>query len=215
MPFDNNTTGANENQMGLTGDRNSLLQQGKQQESAIEQEAYTSSLPEQEKLQQNSVKALPQTPEELERLLQQTADKRVNQAVEKVRNKLEQEWLARLEVEKREAVELARMSESERFLAIQRKKETELARREEELIRRERRSTAVEQLVARGLPPELAGALDYSSEEKCRASLSEVETVFRQAVQSGINSRLAQVSGIPKGTQVTDGTDPFVRGFGR
>lgn len=211
MTLDNNTTGAIGNQLGLADEQNNLLQQKKihmRQEQKV-------SLVEQEEGQQNSTKPLPQTPEELERLLQQTADKRVNQAVEKVRNKLEQEWLARLEVEKREAAELARMSESERLAAIQRKRETELARREEELSRRERRSIAVEQLVARGLPPELAGALDYSSEEKCRASLSEVETVFRQAVQSGINSRLAQVSGIPKGSQVSDGSDPFVSGFGR
>ena len=35
---------------------------------------------------------LPKTQQELEKLLQQTADKRVTQAVETVKAKLEQEW---------------------------------------------------------------------------------------------------------------------------
>ncbi len=186
--MENNTAGAMENREGATG-----VSLEKQETAAIE---------------------MPKNRQELEKLLQQTADKRVNQALETVRSKLQQEWSARLETEKTEAARLARMTESERFAALQQKKEAELQKREESLSRRELRSSAVEQLAQRGLPAELAAALDYTSGEACEASMETVEKAFRHAVQEGINARLVRVSGTPAAGKTGDGCyDPFVRGF--
>jgi len=157
---------------------------------------------------------MPKSRQELEKLLQQTADRRVNQAMETVKTKLEQEWSVKLEAEKAEAARLARMTESERFAALQQKRETELQKREESLSRRELRSTAMEQLVKRGLPGELAAALDYSSNDACQTSMEAVEKAFRYAVQEGINARLTRISGTPAAGKVEgDVADPFVRGF--
>lgn len=158
---------------------------------------------------------LPKTQQELEKLLQQTADKRVTQAVETVKAKLEQEWTSRLEVEKQEAARLAKMSESERFAALQQKREQELAQREQLLLRRELRSQAVEQLTMRGLPADLACALDYSDAESCTNSMAKVENAFRRAVQEGVNQRFNQVAGTPGGSSALPADDAFTKAFRR
>lgn len=75
--------------------------------------------------------------------------------------------------------------------AQEQQREAELARREEEVARRELRAQAVQELAARQLPAELGDLLDYTDAERCAASLETVERLFRQAVQQGVERRIA------------------------
>ena len=105
---------------------------------------------------------------------------------------------------RKEGEERARMTEEERSKADReraeretREREQRLRDREAEITRRELRAGAVEELQKRGLPRDLGGLLDYSSEDACKKSMDTVEKVFRDAVQAGIDARLRQGGGAP------------------
>ena len=75
-------------------------------------------------------------------------------------------------------------------------REAECARREQEITRRELRSEALEALREKGLSPKLAECLDYASKEACEASIERIEQVMREAIQQGVDQRIA-AAGIP------------------
>lgn len=70
-------------------------------------------------------------------------------------------------------------------------REESLARREADLARRELHAKALDALAKRQLPAELADLLDYADEAKCNASLSRVQRTWQQAVQKGVEARVA------------------------
>ena len=70
-------------------------------------------------------------------------------------------------------------------------REESLARREAELARRELHARALDALSARQMPAELADLLDYADENRCTASLARVQKTWQQAVQKGVEARVA------------------------
>ena len=113
--------------------------------------------------------------------------------VERLLAQKEAEWQSRQEA----AVQAAR-SEAERLLSMtdaeraqEQQREEALAAREEDVARRELAAQMAQQLTERGLPAELAQLLDYTDAERCAASLETLERVFRQAVQQGVERRVA------------------------
>lgn len=70
-------------------------------------------------------------------------------------------------------------------------REESLAQREAELTRRELHAKAMAALSARQLPAELAELLDYADEARCTASLARVQRTWQQAVQKGVEARVA------------------------
>ena len=70
-------------------------------------------------------------------------------------------------------------------------REESLARREAELARRELHARALDALSARQMPAELADLLDYADESRCTASLARVQKTWQQAVQKGVEARVA------------------------
>lgn len=70
-------------------------------------------------------------------------------------------------------------------------REESLARREAELARRELHARALDALAARQMPAELADLLDYADESRCTASLARVQKTWQQAVQKGVEARVA------------------------
>ena len=96
--------------------------------------------------------------------------------VERLLAQKEAEWQSRQEA----AVQAAR-SEAERLLSM-----TDEERAQEQL-----RAQAAQELAARQLPAELLELLDYADAERCSASIETVERLFRQAVQQGVERRVA------------------------
>lgn len=70
-------------------------------------------------------------------------------------------------------------------------REDSLARREADLARRELCAKALDTLAARQLPAELAELLDYADEARCTASMARVQKTWQQAVQKGVEARVA------------------------
>lgn len=98
-----------------------------------------------------------------------------------------------------EAEKLAKMTEDQRIEherqraeQAARDRETALATREAEITRRELRAAAIDTLAQNGLPRGLEAILNYADADACNASIDAVEKVFREAVQQGVNDRLAQ-----------------------
>lgn len=134
-----------------------------------------------------------QEPPQAEQEAQQESGTYSQEDVERLLAQKEAEWQSRQEA----AVQAAR-SEAERLLSMtdeeraqEQQREAELVRREEEVARRELRAQAVQELAARQLPAELVDLLDYTDAERCAASMETVGRLFRQAVQQGVERRVA------------------------
>lgn len=107
---------------------------------------------------------------------------RIQEAIEQARA----EW----ERTQAENQRMAAMSTEERAGYEMSRREAELAEREKQLTRREVKAMALEKLAERGLPRELADALNCDSEAECLKGIDRIERAFRQAVQSAVDERL-------------------------
>lgn len=113
-------------------------------------------------------------------------DGMIAQAVDAAREKWEKDVKARLDEARTEGERAAGMSYEEKLAA----REKELRGRERELSRRELRATAARALSEKGLPGELADAVNCDNPEAYEASFQKAEAAFRAAVQVGIAQRL-------------------------
>lgn len=93
-----------------------------------------------------------------------------------------------------ERLSLISRQEREEAERAAREREEVLSARERELDRRELKSAALETLREKRLPGSLAAILDYSGAEACAASIDLVEQVMREAIQEGVNRRIATVA---------------------
>lgn len=113
-------------------------------------------------------------------------DRRVNKAIEAARDKWEENALARIEAARAEGARAAGMSAEEKLQA----RERALSGRERALSQRELRAKAARALSERGLPGELADAINCEDPGAYEASFERAEAAFRAAVQAGIAQRL-------------------------
>lgn len=81
-------------------------------------------------------------------------------------------------VQKRLAKERERLSK----IFQEEKQLSELEERERNVLKRELRADAIEELNKRELPTRLADLLDYSSEENFNSSMAEITAIFRCAL---------------------------------
>lgn len=125
-----------------------------------------------------------------EKGFQSEFDRRVSRALETARGKWAKETEERIRRECEAAEARARMTGEERMAHDFAEREARLEAREKEITGRELRAEAMRLLQERGLPSELADAVNYGSAENLQESMDAVESAFRMAVQSGIEQRL-------------------------
>ena len=125
-----------------------------------------------------------------ERNFQSEFDRRVSRALETARGKWAQETERRIQQARAAAEERARMTGEERMAHDFAQRQQQLDAREQDLNRRELQAEALRMLAQRGLPAQLAGAMDYSGAQQMQASLDAAEEAFRAAVQAGVQERL-------------------------
>lgn len=113
-------------------------------------------------------------------------DRRVNKAMETARAK----WDEQKKAELTEQAKLAKMTADEKAQHEREKQEKQLQEREAEITKRELTASAKEALIEKGLPPELAVVMNYTSAETCKESLDAVETAFKAAVEKAVNDKL-------------------------
>ena len=121
--------------------------------------------------------------------MEQTQAVTAEEVSQQIQTAIEQ---ARAEWERAQAENqrMAAMSTEERAGYEMSRREAELDEREKKLIRREVKAMALEKLAERGLPGELADALNCDSETECINGIDRIERAFRQAVQAAVDERL-------------------------
>lgn len=139
----------------------------------------------------------PKTQEELDKLLQSTADKRVTEALATAKQKAEQEKQAAIKAAEDEAKKLAGLSAEEQQKIKDDKYKADLEAREKALSQRELKIEAINVLSEKKLPVTFADLLLSSDAENTKKNIDTFETAYRQAVQDGVTERLK--SPTPKG----------------
>lgn len=117
-------------------------------------------------------------------------DRRVSKALETAKSKWAEEEAVKLEAVKTEAEKLAKMNAEQKAEHERLKRDKELADREALLTLRELRAEAAGTLAEKGLPKELIDSVNFKDADSCKKSIESLETVWRAAVQSGVEERL-------------------------
>ena len=146
---------------------------------------------------------------------EKSLDEKIDQALDAARGKWEKEMKIRIDEARAEGERAAGMSYEEKLEV----REKELQGRERELSRRELRAMAARALSEKGLPGELADAVNCEDRESYEASFQKAESAFRAAVQAGIARRLggmAPALGIDAGDPAKLTDDQYYTGkFGK
>jgi len=133
------------------------------------------------------------TREEVEKLLQQEADRRVTQA----RKKFESELEKRIAAERKEAERLAKLSEEEKVKHKLEEQRRQLEQRERELLHKELKLEAVKILSEKNLPVDMIDMLVGQDADQTMNNIEAFEAAFRSAVEEAVNKRLGTTSGTP------------------
>lgn len=139
----------------------------------------------------------PKTQEELDKLLQSNADKRVTEALATARQKAEQEKQDAIKAAKAEAEKLAGLSAAEKQKLQDDQYKADLEAREKALSQRELKIEAINILSEKKLPVSFADMLLSADAENTKTNIDTFEKAFRDAVQEGVTERLK--SPTPKG----------------
>jgi len=91
---------------------------------------------------------------------------------------------------RKEAEELAQMTAEQRAEHRMAEREAAISQREDTVKRNEVRAGAVQLLLKKGLPAELADTLTYADADSAAAAIDTLEQAFRQALQQGIEERM-------------------------
>ena len=112
-------------------------------------------------------------------------------------------------IAKKIAAERKRMSK----LFNDEQQESELDKRERDVLKRELRADAKDTLTSQGLPSTLADLIDYSDRESSEKSLENVISIFREATAQGVKNALRGHA--PRVGSSLPGKDPIADAFAR
>lgn len=141
-------------------------------------------------------------------------DKHVTKALNTAKASWEKSAQERIDAAKTEAEKLANMTAEQQAEAKRLKEAEELAAREADITRRELRAQAIEQLAEKELPKELVDVVVLTDADACNKSIEAVEKAFREAVEAGVNKRLAQSASTPPSGSGGSGGNNEVGSFG-
>ncbi|MBV4423231.1 DUF4355 domain-containing protein [Clostridium tyrobutyricum] len=148
---------------------------------------------------------LPKTQEELEKLLQSEADKRVTGALKTAKEKWEADYQAKIEAEKAEAEKLAKMTASEKEKHLLEKQKNELAEKEKTIAAREMKLTKIDIFSEKKLPIKLVDYVQGNTADEVKANIETFEKEWRSAIDEAVNERLKGKS--PFNVSSKDGND--------
>ncbi|MEK4006086.1 DUF4355 domain-containing protein [Paenibacillus sp. FSL H3-0333] len=135
--------------------------------------------------------------EEPKTFTQDELNKVIGERLNKEKAKWEKDYSVKLESAKTEAEKLAKMNAEQKAEYEREQRENQLKERETELIKRELKAVALEQLADKGLPKQLAEIISYVDADATTKSIETVEAAFRAAVEQGVNERLLNSSKTP------------------
>jgi hypothetical protein len=136
--------------------------------------------------------------DELQKMIDSGADKRVSQALKTAREKWESELSEKIQKERSEAEELAKMTEAER---LQREFDNQKQTFEEErksFLREKLELQTVKSLQAEELPTEFSEFVLSDSAEKVSENIKRFKEQWQQAIEKAVDERLK--GSTPKGS---------------
>ena len=136
------------------------------------------------------------TQEEVDKMLQQEADRRVSEAMKKAERKKE--------AAVKEAQKLAKMNEEEQFKYALEQREKAIQEKEKALMVAENKATASQVLAERGISAKLVDLVVSDDAEAMMESIRLLESEFKNSVKAEVEKRLATTT--PKKNLPTDGT---------
>lgn len=138
------------------------------------------------------------TQEEVEKLVQAEADRRVTQAL----SKKEREMSKKLT----EAEKLSKMSEEDKYRYQLEQKEAELAAKEKEFALRDNKIAAMKVMSDKGIPADLVDFVVDIDADTMNANINKLDKFIKQAVASEVKARLASptpAKGLASNTEIT------------
>jgi hypothetical protein len=144
--------------------------------------------------------------DELQKMIDSGADKRVSQALKTARDKWESELSEKIQRERSEAEELAKMTEAER---LQREFDNQKQSFEEErksFLREKLELQTVKSLQAEELPTEFSEFVLSDSAEKVSENIKRFKEQWQQAIEKAVDERLK--GSTPKGSNTKTAVKP-------
>lgn len=138
------------------------------------------------------------TQEEVEKLVQSEADRRVNQAL----SKKDREMAKKLT----EAEKLAKMSEEDKYRYQLEQKEIELAAKEREFTLRDNKIAAMKVLSEKGIPADLVDFVVHEDADSMMVNINKIDKYIKDAVAAQVKTRLASPTpkaGLSNDTELT------------
>jgi hypothetical protein len=148
---------------------------------------------------------LPKTKDELTKLLQSEADKRVSDALKTSKAKWESEYQAKLENEKKEAERLAKLSQTEKEKFLMEKQKDELSKKEKEIALREMKLESAKILSEEGLPISFIDMLTTDNADTTKANIDNFSKAFKDAVSKAVDEKLKSSPKPQSGSATLDG----------
>jgi hypothetical protein len=130
------------------------------------------------------------TQDEVDKLLQSEADKRVTEALKTARAKWEKEYKEQLEREKKEAERLSKLSAEEREKELLKQKEEELAEKEKAIRMKELHLDTIEVLAEEGLPVGFAEFLIKNDAETTNENIKKFKKEWQEALSKAVDERI-------------------------
>lgn len=130
------------------------------------------------------------TKEELDKMLQSEADRRVTSAIQKAQVKWEQEYSQKIQAAKSEAEKLAKMSEEEKYKAELEKKEKDIAERERRVYLSELKSETVGQLAELNIPTKFTDFLLRDTAEETKANINTFSELWQSEMKAQIEKQV-------------------------
>lgn len=130
------------------------------------------------------------TQEEVDKLLQSEADRRVTEALKTARAKWEKEFREKLEKEKKEVERLSKLSAEEREKELLKQKEQELAEKERAIRMKELHLDTIEILAQEGLPVGFAEFLIKDDAETTNENIKKFKKEWQEALSKAVDERI-------------------------
>ena len=151
--------------------------------------------------------------EEFEKALQSETDKRVAEALKTAQGKWEEGLTKRIEDERKDAAERAKMSAEQIAAADVKKAQKEFEAEREKYQREKLEFDVTRQLAEKKLPLKFSKFISAMGAENVDANIKELEAMLGDARQSIVEELTKGTP--PKGGGKPSETDPFLSGFGK
>lgn len=149
--------------------------------------------------------------EELKKMIDSSADQRVTQALKTAREKWTAEVTEKIQKERSEAEELAKMTEAERLQREFEKKQQAFEDERKTFLREKLELQTVKTLQAEELPAEFSGFVMSDSAEQINENIKQFKEQWQKAIEKAVDERLKGSTPKSSNTNTTVKAEDFAK----